>query len=61
MMIVGGFTNSGLFLLRALDPNPTSPTLRKTYRLRSRAEYRLTVQGRDLYPVLLALPQWSDR
>jgi DNA-binding PadR family transcriptional regulator len=28
---------------------------------RSRAEYRLTAKGRDLYPALLALSQWSDR
>jgi len=28
---------------------------------RSRAEYRLTEKGRDLYPALLALSQWSDR
>lgn len=28
---------------------------------RSRAEYHLTAKGRDLYPALLALSQWSDR
>src|SRR5438876_2909645 len=28
---------------------------------RGRAEYRLTAKGRDLYPALLALSQWSDR
>lgn len=28
---------------------------------RSRAAYHLTGKGRDLYPVLLALSQWSDR
>lgn len=28
---------------------------------RSRAEYHLTAKGRDLYPVMLALSQWSDR
>lgn len=28
---------------------------------RPRAEYHLTEKGRDLYPALLALSQWSDR
>ena len=28
---------------------------------RQRAEYWLTAKGRDLFPVLLALSQWSDR
>jgi len=28
---------------------------------RSRAEYRLTSKGLDLYPVLVALMQWGDR
>jgi DNA-binding HxlR family transcriptional regulator len=28
---------------------------------RNRAEYHLTAKGRDLYPALLALSQWSDR
>lgn len=28
---------------------------------RGRAEYHLTAKGRDLYPVMLALSQWSDR
>jgi DNA-binding HxlR family transcriptional regulator len=28
---------------------------------RSRAEYRLTDKGLDLYPVLVALMQWGDR
>jgi DNA-binding HxlR family transcriptional regulator len=28
---------------------------------RSRSEYHLTAKGRDLYPALLALSQWSDR
>src|SRR5215470_14286335 len=28
---------------------------------RNRAEYHLTTKGRDLYPVMLALSQWSDR
>jgi len=28
---------------------------------RSRAEYRLTEKGLDLYPVLVALMQWGDR
>ena len=34
------------------------------YRLpakRTRAEYRLTAKGWDLYPVLLALMQWGDK
>jgi DNA-binding HxlR family transcriptional regulator len=28
---------------------------------RPRAEYHLTAKGRDLYPAMLALSQWSDR
>ncbi|MBL6615767.1 MAG: helix-turn-helix transcriptional regulator [Reyranella sp.] len=28
---------------------------------RARAEYRLTDKGRDLFPALLALSQWSER
>src|SRR5262249_39382331 len=28
---------------------------------RNRAEYHLTAKGRDLYPIMLALSQWSDR
>lgn len=28
---------------------------------RTRSEYRLTAKGRDLYPAILALSQWSDR
>ncbi|ANW00178.1 winged helix-turn-helix transcriptional regulator [Bradyrhizobium icense] len=28
---------------------------------RHRPEYRLTAKGRDLYPAILALSQWSDR
>ena len=28
---------------------------------RSRSEYQLTAKGRDLYPALLALSQWSER
>ena len=28
---------------------------------RKRAEYHLTAKGRDLYPAMLALSQWSDR
>lgn len=28
---------------------------------RTRAEYRLTEQGRELFPVLVALMQWGDR
>src|SRR5579859_2625589 len=28
---------------------------------RSRHEYRLTAQGRDLYPVFVALMEWGDR
>lgn len=28
---------------------------------RPRAAYHLTAKGRDLYPVILALSQWSDR
>jgi DNA-binding HxlR family transcriptional regulator len=28
---------------------------------RNRSEYHLTVKGRDLYPAMLALSQWSDR
>ena len=28
---------------------------------RTRAEYHLTAKGRDLYPVILGLSQWSDR
>jgi DNA-binding HxlR family transcriptional regulator len=28
---------------------------------RSRADYHLTEKGRDLYPAMLALSQWSDR
>jgi DNA-binding HxlR family transcriptional regulator len=28
---------------------------------RERAEYHLTEKGRDLYPAMLALSQWSDR
>lgn len=28
---------------------------------RTRSEYRLTEKGRDLYPAILALSQWSDR
>lgn len=28
---------------------------------RTRYEYRLTDQGRDLYPILIALLQWGDR
>ena len=28
---------------------------------RSRAEYRLTEKGLDLYPVLIALMEWGDR
>jgi hypothetical protein len=35
MMIIGGFTNPSLFLLRAFNPTATSSTLRKTYRLAS--------------------------
>ena len=28
---------------------------------RTRSEYHLTAKGRDLYPAILALSQWSDR
>jgi len=28
---------------------------------RTRAEYRLTDKGRDLFPAILALSQWSER
>jgi DNA-binding PadR family transcriptional regulator len=28
---------------------------------RIRSEYQLTAKGRDLYPAMLALSQWSDR
>ena len=28
---------------------------------RGRTEYRLTTKGRDLFPVLMALSQWSER
>src|SRR5215471_6445272 len=37
---------------------------RKEYRepnQRGRAEYRLTDKGRDLFPAILALSQWSER
>ena len=37
---------------------------RKDYRepnQRARAEYRLTDKGRDLFPAILALSQWSER
>jgi hypothetical protein len=55
MMIVGGFTNPSLFLLRALNPNPKKSMMRKAYRL---ASFLITTTG-FLWAgvsVLMALP-----
>lgn len=34
-MVIGGFANPSLFLLRAVDPQPRIGPLRKAYRLAS--------------------------